>query len=79
MSQACPRGVYIHKGKHESLDHILVSEQFYDYSEKRQWSFRELRVVNDHLDELETKAAKRLQSDHGAVAAAFEFDPQGDA
>jgi hypothetical protein len=42
---------YIHEGAHESLDHILVSQHFYDYSRQRRWSFRQMRVLNDHLDD----------------------------
>jgi predicted extracellular nuclease len=36
---------YIHEGFRTTLDHILVSEQFYDYSDKHKWTFRELRPL----------------------------------
>jgi endonuclease/exonuclease/phosphatase family metal-dependent hydrolase len=61
---------YIHNSQRESLDHILVSEQFYDYSSNRVWSFKEARIINDHLDD-----NKRATSDHGIVCATFEHNP----
>jgi endonuclease/exonuclease/phosphatase family metal-dependent hydrolase len=54
----------------EAIDHVLVSEQFYDFSEKRQWSFRELVVINDHLD-----GEARAATDHGLPRAAFDWLP----
>lgn len=57
-------------GMRETLDHVLVSEQFYDYSRNRVWSFKELRVWNDHLEDDD-----KSTSDHGIVAAKFLFDP----
>ncbi|MCG8448152.1 MAG: endonuclease/exonuclease/phosphatase family protein [Pirellulales bacterium] len=61
---------HIHKGLRESLDHILVSEQFYDHSVNREWSFHEMRIVNDHLDDENPEA-----SDHGVVMAVFDHNP----
>ena len=61
---------HIHDGQRESLDHILVSEQFYDYSQNRIWSFREMRIFNDYLED-DNKAT----SDHGAVVATFDYNP----
>jgi endonuclease/exonuclease/phosphatase family metal-dependent hydrolase len=61
---------YLHEGMRESLDHILVSEQFYDYSVNRVWSFREMLVLNDHLD-IETPGA----SDHGVISSTFDYNP----
>jgi len=63
----------IFKHKRESLDHILVSEEFYDHSSKRQWSFREMEVYNDHLNReaFEHEGA----SDHGLVRAYFDWNP----
>ena len=57
-------------GRHETLDHILVSEQFYDYSRKRKWSFKEMRVYNDFVDDDD-----RFSSDHGVVTATFKYHP----
>lgn len=70
------RNVYythIYEQKRESLDHVLVSEEFYDHSRKRRWSFRELEVYNDHLNReaFEQEGA----SDHGQVRAYFDWNP----
>jgi predicted extracellular nuclease len=54
----------------EVIDHVLVSEQFYDWSEKRLWAFREMRFFNDHVP-----AEDRERSDHGQVVARFEWEP----
>jgi len=64
---------HVYKHKRESLDHILVSEEFYDHSRKRQWSFREMEVFNDHLnrEDFEEFGA----SDHGLVRAYFDWNP----
>ena len=64
---------HVFKHKRESLDHILVSEEFYDHSRKRHWSFREMEVYNDHLnrEDFEDEGA----SDHGLVRAYFDWNP----
>jgi endonuclease/exonuclease/phosphatase family metal-dependent hydrolase len=64
---------HIYDGEYDSLDHVLVSEQFYDHSDKRIWSFREMRVWNDHLGPEKTHPA----SDHGLVCARFDYNPAG--
>lgn len=61
---------HVFKGRHETLDHILVSEQFYDYSKKRKWSFKELRVYNDFVDDQD-----KSTGDHGVVTSKFVFHP----
>jgi endonuclease/exonuclease/phosphatase family metal-dependent hydrolase len=67
---------YIHEGRHESLDHILVSEQFYDHSKHREWSMSRLEVFNDHLDErISDRDLIRLRSDHATVTAEFMRHP----
>jgi predicted extracellular nuclease len=64
---------HLHEGMRESLDHILVSEQFYDHSDKRLWFFQELVVNNDHLNfDNHTETGS---SDHGVVRATFRYDP----
>ena len=65
---------YIFKNKMESLDHILVSEEFYDHSRKRKWSFREMEVYNDHLNR-KTFTDTEGANDHGIVRAAFDWNP----
>jgi len=62
---------HIFKGRYETLDHILVSEQFYDYSKKRIWSFKEVRVYNDYLEDHNDKSS----GDHGVVTSQFVFHP----
>ncbi|MEM9092473.1 MAG: hypothetical protein AAGC93_27550 [Cyanobacteria bacterium P01_F01_bin.53] len=69
------RNVYythIYKNKLEVLDHILVSEQFYDHSPQRIWAFRDARYWNDHLDH---HAESNVTTDHGIVTARFDYKP----
>lgn len=63
---------YIHEGAHESLDHVLVSQHFYDHATARLWSFRQLRTLNDDLDR---DGDRDGASDHAAVVATFAYDP----
>lgn len=65
---------HIHQGIRETLDHILVSEQFYDFSRRRVWSFQDMRVWNDHVED-HVDDGDTASSDHGAVAARFLYDP----
>lgn len=65
---------HIYKHKRESLDHILVSEEFYDHSRKRLWSFREMEVINDHLNR-ESFEESLGANDHGIVRAIFDWNP----
>lgn len=62
---------HVFKDKRESLDHILVSEQFYDYSKQRVWAFKEMQIINDHLNDHSDHSA----SDHAPVRALFEHFP----
>ena len=55
----------------EVIDHVLVSEQFYDWSDKRLWAFKEMRFFNDHVP-----AEDRERSDHGQVVARFDWEPR---
>ncbi len=64
---------HVHQGLRESLDHILVSEQFYDNSRKRRWLFDELVINNDHLHFDNHKVAGT--NDHGIVRAVFTHQP----
>lgn len=67
---------HIFKSRRESLDHILVSEQFYDHSRKRVWTFEELKVFNDYLldDDVVSNKDKTV-SDHALVTATFRHNP----
>ncbi len=67
---------HIYKNQMESLDHILVSEEFYDHARKRHWSFREMEILNDHLNhETKPELRKSGASDHGIVRAYFDWNP----
>ncbi len=65
--------LYTHefKGIREVLDHVLVSEQFYEHSVRRLWAFQELKVWNDHVDDHDDESS----SDHGVVRARFDWWP----
>jgi predicted extracellular nuclease len=54
----------------EVIDHVLVSEQFYDWSDRRLWTFQEMRFFNDHVP-----VDDRTRSDHGQVRAEFAWAP----
>ncbi|MBX2884423.1 MAG: endonuclease/exonuclease/phosphatase family protein [Granulosicoccus sp.] len=62
---------HIYKRKRESLDHILVSEQFYDNSRERLWRFDEMCIYNDHLND--DDHGETGTSDHGIVKATFQY------
>lgn len=76
---------YVYRNKNESLDHILVSEEFYDHSRKRHWSFSEMEVFNDHLAYADESSAEKKRLfretgaiDHGYLRARFAWDPIAD-
>lgn len=64
---------HVYQDMRESLDHILVSQEFYDNSRKRRWIFDGMLVNNDHLNFDDHKA--RGTNDHGIIRAAFKFRP----
>jgi hypothetical protein len=64
---------HVHQDIMESLDHILVSEEFYDNSRRRIWIFDGMVVANDHLNREDHKLDG--STDHGVIAAAFEYRP----
>lgn len=57
----------------ESLDHVLVSEQFYDNSRRRLWLFDGLVINNDHLNLTDRRGSGT--GDHGVVRVAFRWRP----
>lgn len=65
---------HIYKQARESLDHVLVSEEFYDGSRDRVWGFEELIIENDHLNYEDHKA--RGTGDHGVVRVEFKLRPK---
>ncbi|MFG6102011.1 endonuclease/exonuclease/phosphatase family protein [Leptothoe sp. EHU-05/26/07-4] len=70
------RNVYythIYQNFRESLDHILVSQEFYDNSRQRLWAFKGMDVSNDHLNWDNHK--EDGSSDHGIIRAQFEYRP----
>ncbi|MDB5528811.1 MAG: nuclease [Devosia sp.] len=64
---------HIFNNERESLDHILVSQEFYDNSRKRIWSFHSMDIANDHLNADDHKTSGT--TDHGVVRAIFKLDP----
>jgi hypothetical protein len=66
---------HVHQDLRESLDHVLVSEQFYDNSRKRQWVFDGLVINNDHLNFDNHKDTGT--GDHGVVGVRFKHRPFG--
>jgi len=64
---------HIHQKTKSTLDHILVSQEFYDNSKKRIWGFKGMEIFNDHLN---TESHKEDGStDHGIVVSEFEYRP----
>ena len=64
---------HVHQDLRESLDHVLVSEQFYDHSRRRKWLFDGLSINNDHLNDEDHRATGT--GDHGVVKVAFRWKP----
>lgn len=64
---------HIYQAKRESLDHILVSQEFYDNSRRRIWAFDGLEIANDHLNADDHKESGT--GDHGVVRARFRYKP----
>ena len=64
---------HVFKNTRQSLDHILVSQEFYDNSRNRIWAFNGLEVFNDHLNREDHKITGT--NDHGIIKASFEYRP----
>ncbi len=64
---------HIHQDMMESLDHILVSQEFYDNSRRRVWIFDGMVVMNDHLNWDDHKLSGT--NDHGIITASFKYKP----
>jgi len=64
---------HVHNDLRESLDHVLVSEQFYDNSRRRLWLFDGLTITNDHLDDENHRETGT--GDHGVVRVNFAWKP----
>ena len=61
---------HVHNDIKELIDHVLVSEQFYDHSTNRIWSFNKMTVWNDHLE-----GNNPASSDHGVIKVDFDYKP----
>ncbi len=67
---------HVHEDLRESLDHVLVSEQFYDHSYRRLWLFDGLRITNDHLNDTDSSVHREKGTgDHGLVRVGFRWAP----
>ena len=64
---------HVYQNVKESLDHVLVSQEFYDNSRKRLWAFKGMDLINDHLNDEEHR--EKGTGDHGVVRANFEYRP----
>ncbi len=64
---------HVHDDLRESLDHVLVSEQFYDNSRRRLWLFDGLVINNDHLNADDHR--RDGTGDHGVVRVSFAYRP----
>ncbi|MBD2111330.1 MULTISPECIES: endonuclease/exonuclease/phosphatase family protein [Cyanophyceae] len=68
---------YIHNGHYDSLDHIMVSEEFSAQNRDRIGRVTYVSVFNDHLFDqtLLDETIEPWQSDHGQVVATIELNP----
>ncbi len=48
------------------LDHVLVSEEFFEHSTDSVWELDEVQILNDHIDD-----KRQYTSDHGIIKASF--------
>ncbi|MBN1584252.1 MAG: endonuclease/exonuclease/phosphatase family protein [Anaerolineae bacterium] len=67
---------HIHNGHYESLDHILVSQEFVNQNPDHIGIVEYVRVYNDHLvdDTLSADKIPAWQSDHGQVTVTIRLD-----
>ncbi len=54
------------------LDHVLVSDAFYDAAAVRKWSFADMQIFTDDMQTHERGGAA---SDHGIVRVKFDWNP----
>ena len=62
---------HIFNGRYDNLDHILVSQEFYDRNPQRIATVANVRYFNDHLvdSQLSNDRRTRVTSDHAQVVA----------
>jgi len=69
---------HIHNGHYDSLDHILVSQEFVRENPRRLGYVEYVRVFNDHLID-ETLSDEKIpywKSDHGQAVVTIQLDEQ---
>jgi predicted extracellular nuclease len=66
---------YIHNGLYDSLDHILVSQEFVEQNPNRIGRVGYVSMFNDHLidETLSRDEVEDWQSDHGQIVASIEL------
>lgn len=67
---------YIYNGHHDSLDHILVSQEFVEQNRDRLGRVGYVSVFNDHLidETLSNDKVEDWQTDHAQVVASIELE-----
>ena len=67
---------HIYNGHHESLDHILVSQEFVEQNRDRIGRVGYVSIFNDHLidETLSKDEVEPWQSDHGQVVTSIELE-----
>ncbi len=75
-----PRDVFfthIHNGRHDTLDQILVSQEFVRQHPRHIGAVETVRVLNDHLVDrtFSDEPAPVWRSDHGQVVVTFKLRP----
>lgn len=55
-----------HSNHRGVLDHVLVSEEFFEHSTDSAWELEEVQILNDHIDD-----KRDYTSDHGIIKASF--------
>lgn len=68
---------HVHNGHHNTIDHILLSQEFYYRNSRRIGDLDYMRAFNDHVVDGEFAGAPREPdaSDHGQLVAYFSFVP----
>ncbi|MCU0525252.1 MAG: endonuclease/exonuclease/phosphatase family protein [Elainella sp. Prado103] len=67
---------HIHNGRYESLDHIMVSQEFVTQNPDRIGRVVYVSVLNDHLidETLSSEDIPKWQSDHAQVVASIDLE-----
>lgn len=55
-----------HKNHKNVIDHILVSEEFFEYSDVKMWRHDKTQIWNDHIED-----DNPYSSDHGIIKSSF--------